>query len=355
MKRLPILSAAVLVLVLLVAGCGSSGSSSSSSSTSNGTGGAPPASKGGKESATAGAKVSYVSPVAAQPGQKLISLGVERGAEELGWTSQMLDSALSPEKQISAVETAINQGDSAITSWTLDPHAAAGAYESAQAKGIPVIGMNSKGPGVTSTVWWENQLCEPGGPQEVTAKMISEMAPHAKTIMIVFTAAESTRVTGECFAKGAKKYGLDVINETNNEADTAAGSQKVIEPLLTKYPEVEAIFCYNDESALGASAALLAAGKSIATTENPEGVIVTGQNGDKGAIEAVQENRMTLTWDPDNLASGFAAVVEMNEALEGKKPKDLVIKSQLVDAETVGEYVPPEEREYSLDNLPLKE
>lgn len=358
MKRLPVLSAAVLLLVLVVAGCGSSGSSSSTSgdgeteaaSTESG----PPATEGAKESSTSGNKVTYVSPVAAQPGQKLISLGVERGSQELGWNSQMLDSALSPEKQISAVETAVNQGDSAITSWTLDPHAAAGAYESAQSAGIPVIGMNSKGPGVTSSVWWENQLCEPGGPQEVTAKMISEMAPHAKTIMIVFTAAESTRVTGECFAKGAKKYGLDVINETNNEADTASGSQKVIEPLLTKYPEAEAIFCYNDESALGASAALLAAGKSIATTENPEGVIVTGQNGDKGAIEAVQENRMTLTWDPDNLASGFAAVVEMNEALEGKKPKDLVIKSQLVDAETVGGYVAPEEREYTLDNLPLK-
>ena len=94
--------------------------------------------------------------------------------------------------------------------------------------------------------------------------------------------------------------------------------------------------------------------KSIATTDNPEGVIVTGQNGDKGAIEAVEEGRMTLTWDPDNLASGFAAVVEMNEALEGKKPQELVVKSQLVNSETVADYVPPEEREYSLDKLPLK-
>jgi len=129
----------------------------------------------------------------------------------------------------------------------------------------------------------------------------------------------------------------------------------VIEPLLTKYPEVEAIFCYNDESALGASAALLAAGKGIATTEDPDaGVIVTGQNGDKGAIEAVEEDRLTFTWDPDNYASGWAAVVEMNEALEGKKPQELVIKSQLVDAKTVGEYVQPEDRQYSLDNLPLK-
>lgn len=356
MKRWLALPAAMLLLALVVAACGSSDDSSTGSDTAS----APEsteasADEGSAEAPQSDVKVSYISPVGSQPGQALITKGVEEGAAELGWTASMLDSALSADKQVSNVETAINQGDSAITSWTLDPNAAGGAYEKAQAKGIPVIGMNSKGTGVTSTVWWENQLCEPGGPQEITAKMIDEMKPNAKTIMIVFNAAESTRVTGECFAKGAEKYGLDVINETNNEADNAAGSQKVIEPLLTKFPEVEAIFCYNDESALGASAALLAAGMGVATTEDPDaGVIVTGQNGDKGAIEAVEEDRMTLTWDPDNYASGWAAVVEMNEALEGKKPQELVIKSQLVDAETVGEYVQPEDRQYSLDNLPLK-
>jgi ribose transport system substrate-binding protein len=82
----------------------------------------------------------------------------------------------------------------------------------------------------------------------------------------------------------------------------------VFEPLQTKYPGVEAVFNYNDESALGVSAALLAGGKRIATVEEPEGVIVTGSNGDQDAIEAVEECRLSWTWDPDNLASGFAAV-----------------------------------------------
>ena len=154
--------------------------------------------------------------------------------------------------------------------------------------------------------------------------------------------------------KEAKKFGLDIINNTNNEADSASGSQKVFEPLLTKYPEVEAVWCYNDESALGVSAALLAAGKKIATPENPEGVVLTGENGDKGAIEAVEEGRLSWTWDPDNLATGYAAVLAMDEALKGEKPGDVVIESKLVDAENVGEYVPPEDREYTLETLPIK-
>lgn len=349
------LPAAMLLLVLVIAGCGGGGSSSSSESTEAAeTETEAPAAEAGGEEGTSGKKVFYISPVAAQPGQQQINVGLEKGAKELGWSESVLDSALSAEKQVSNVETAVNQGAAAFDSWTLDPNAVAGAYEKAQAKNIPVIGMNSVGTGVTATVWWEVQTCEPGGPQAVSAEKIAEMKPHAKTIVIGLEVAESTKEITDCFIQEAKKAGLDIINETNNEADNASGSQKVFEPLLTKYPEVEAVWNYNDESAMGVSAALSGAGKTIATTEEPEGVIVTGSNGDQDAIEAVEEGRLTWTWDPDNLGSGFAAIKLMEEAVNGKKPKSLIVTSILVSKETLGEYVPFEEREYTLDELPVK-
>jgi ribose transport system substrate-binding protein len=356
------LPAALLLLVLVIAGCGGGDSSSSSESTEAAETEAPAEETGGEaeeggaeETSGGGKKMFYISPVAAQPGQQQINQGLEQASKELGWSESVLDSALSAEKQVSNVESAINQGAAAIASWTLDPNAVAGAYEQAQGKNIPVIGMNSKGTGVTASVWWEVQLCEPGGPEAQTAEKIAEMKPGAKTIVIGLEVAESTKEISDCFVQEAKKAGLDIINETNNEADNASGSQKVFEPLLTKYPEVEAVFNYNDESAMGVSAALLAGGKTIATSENPEGVIVTGSNGDKDAIEAVEEGRLSWTWDPDNLASGFAAVKLAQEAVEGnKKPADLIVESILVDGETVGEYTPADEREYTLEEIPVK-
>jgi ribose transport system substrate-binding protein len=266
----------------------------------------------------------------------------------------VLDSALSPEKEISNMEIARNGDAKAIGVWTLDPGTITGSYEAAQKAGIPVIGDNSAGPGIADTVWFETQLCEPDGPQAVDAKKIAEIHPGAKVMMIVFEQAQSLVEVAECFAQEAKKAGLEVISETNNEADNAAGSQKQFEPLLTKTPDIEAVWCYNDESALGVSAALLAGGKTIATVENPDGVIVTGSNGDQGAIEAVEEGRITWTWDPDNLASGFAAVKLSDEAVKGGKPKDLIVESILVDGETIEEYVPADEREYTLENIPVK-
>ena len=361
MRRWMALPAALLLLVLVIAGCGGGGSSSSSSESTEATETEEAPSEEGKEEGAAeetsgsGKKVFYISPVAAQPGQQQINQGLEQASKELGWSETVLDSALSAEKQVSNVETAINQGASAISSWTLDPNAVAGAYEQAQSKEIPIIGMNSKGTGVTASVWWEVQLCEPGGPEAVTAEKIAELKPHAKTIVIGLEVAESTKELSDCFVQEAKKDGLEIINETNNEADNAAGSQKVFEPLLTKYPEVEAVFDYNDESAMGVSAALLAGGKEIASVENPEGVIVTGSNGDQDAIEAVEEGRLSWTWDPDNLASGFAAVKQMNSALEGEKPVGLVVESILVDGETISEYTPVAEREYTLEEIPVKE
>jgi len=355
------LPAALLLLVLVIAGCGGGDSSSSSESTEAAETEAPAEETGGEaeeggaeETSGSGKKMFYISPVAAQPGQQQINQGLEQATKELGWSESVLDSALSAEKQVSNVESAINQGAAAIASWTLDPNAVAGAYEQAQSKNIPIIGMNSQGTGVTATVWWEVQLCEPGGPEAQTAEKIAELKPGAKTIVIGLEVAESTKEISDCFVREAKKAGLDIINETNNEADNASGSQKVFEPLLTKYPDVEAVFNYNDESAMGVSAALLAGGKTIATVENPEGVIVTGSNGDKDAIEAVEEGRLSWTWDPDNLASGMASVKLANEAVEGKKPSDIIVESILVNSETIGEYTPVEDREYTLDTLPAK-
>lgn len=363
LNRWMALPAALLALIaaLAIAGCGSSSSSSSSSEASTT---AEPESEPATETeaastseggaAGAGSKVYYISPVLAQPAQQDQKSAFEAGAKELGWSPTVLDSALSPEKEISNMEIAQNAGAKAIAAWTLDPGTISGSYEDAQNAGIPVIGDNSAGPGITSSVWFETQLCEPDGPQAVDAEKIAEIHPGAKVMMIVFEQAQSLVEVAECFAQEAKKAGLDVISETNNEADNAAGSQKMFEPLLTKTPDVEAVWCYNDESALGVSAALLAQGKQIASTESPEGVVVTGQNGDKGAIEAVEEGRLSWTWDPDNIATGYAMVKAMNAALEGKPAKDILVEGQFIDSETVGEYVWPDEREYTLATLPIK-
>ncbi|HEY8581802.1 MAG TPA: sugar ABC transporter substrate-binding protein [Capillimicrobium sp.] len=344
-----------VVVLGLLAGCGSDdsdggSSTSSGSSTGSATSSAPP-DKGGP-----GAKVAYISPVAAQPGQQEINLGLEAGAEELDWETSVLDSNLSADKQVANIDTAITQGRNAVASWTLDPGAAAGAYQRAISQGIPVIGMNSEGEGVTSTVWWEYVTCEPGGPQQLSAEFIAEQRPGGKVIVMGGPPAPSILGQVKCFTAAAKEAGLEIVNQTDNTADTAAASQNLTQDLLTKYPDVDAFWNYNDQSALGESAAITGAGMKVAKDGDKDGIIVLGSNGDSDAIEAIRDGRLTGTWDPDNMASGMAAIKQMQTALEGGADKTypaLVVKSIFFTSKNIDEYKPAAERKYTLDTIPL--
>ena len=59
-----------------------------------------------------------------------------------------------------------------------------------------------------------------------------------------------------------------------------------MENLLQAHPDVKAVFCQNDEMALGASEAIKASGKDI---------VVVGFDGNDDAISAVEEGSMSAT------------------------------------------------------------
>ena len=111
----------------------------------------------------------------------------------------------------------------------------------------------------------------------------------------------------KCFAENAEKSGLEIVATAHNTKDTAATAQPIVADLLTKNRDVDAIWAYNDASALGASAALIADGREIYDGSG-DGVIVFGQNGDVDAITAIRDHRLTGTLDPDPVATGWALI-----------------------------------------------
>ena len=119
---------------------------------------------------------------------------------------------------------------------------------------------------------------------------------------------------------------------------------------------MDAIWAYNDASALGASAALTSNGEKVYDGTN-DGVIVFGQNGDADAITAIREHRLTGTVDPDNVATGWALIKALSglvgDATGDHPPKELVVKSHTWTFENIGDYKSPRDRHYSLDTVPL--
>ena len=58
-----------------------------------------------------------------------------------------------------------------------------------------------------------------------------------------------------------RRTACTVVGKQNNVKDTAATAQPIVQDLLTKNPDVNAIWCYNDPSCLGAGAVVRAAGQ----------------------------------------------------------------------------------------------
>jgi ribose transport system substrate-binding protein len=122
--------------------------------------------------------------------------------------------------------------------------------------------------------------------------------------------------------------------------------------LLTKYPDVDAFWDYNDASAEGVSSAVLASGKKIMSKPGSEGLQVWGNSADADGITALKQGRITATLDLNTLAEGWATVKMIRDLLNGVKTSSIVVSSTIVDSSNIGSYVDPLQRNITFDTIP---
>lgn len=349
MKTHSMLVAGVGLVAMTLTACSSSGGSGTSGApgdTSTASGSGPKASR---------VLVGYASPVQAEPSVSLIGVGMKNAAGTLGWKVNVLDSNLNPSQQVTNIQTLIQQHAAAVASWTLDSGATSGIYGQAEDAGIPIIGVNSEGAGVKVSAYAEIQQCEANGTAQQTAAMFAKAHPHGKIITIGLDSVPSWVAVDNCFGAAARKAGLTVVAHVSNETDDSAGASKLVQTLLTKYPDVDAIWAYNDASALGASAALVSAGKQISDGSS-EGVMVVGENGDTDAIQAVRDRRLTGTWDINSVQLGWLIIKVMNDEINHEPvPSKLILKSTFWTRQNIAKYVAPQDRQVTFSNLDLVE
>ena len=139
----------------------------------------------------------------------------------------------------------------------------------------------------------------------------------------------------------------------DNTADTSASASALAQDMLSANSSIDGFWAYNDGSAIGIGSALQARGMSAYSADNPDGVVVTGNNGDEAAIAAVRNGSITATIDTDPVCTGWALVAAARDALDGSAQPEYVVASTIVDGETIADYVAPADRQCSLDDLPL--
>jgi ribose transport system substrate-binding protein len=297
----------------------------------------------------AGLRLGESSPVLSNPNQQAIAHGEDLAAKLEGWSVKHLDANLSPSKQVSDVDTFINLGVKGIITWTLDPGTVAGAYKKALAKNIPIVDFGSTA-NVTSTVYDERGYgCSMGNK---AAKYISSRIPKAKVLVVGGPPVPSITNYTNCFVKAAKAQGLVVQEVQKNVNDTATTAQPIVQSMLTKYPDTQAIWCYNDPSALGAGAVVKSSGKSV-WSGSSKGIIVEGANGSNDAAAGIKQGVITATWDPRADQMGLLSVELLAKKIKGQAPPKLIVVPMKVwDASNIAGYVDPLKRKVRLGAIP---
>lgn len=353
-KRIQATVALAMVAAVALAGCSSSDESSESA------GGAADdaavvedqttdepssdeASEEGEESTTS-ILIGNSDPIAANPGSQAIVHGAQVAAEALGWEYRNLDSNLSADKQVTDLNTLLNLGASGLSSWLLNPGGAGAAIAGAQEKNVPVVLFNSPGTDANTdviTALYAN--CD--GAQQV-AEFVAERIPGGDVVLIGPPAVPLIQQYMACLTDAAAAAGLNVLDQRDNVDDNAAGAQPLVQDLLTKYPDLDGVLCYNDQSCLGASAALISSGKEIYSDGGSGGVVVGGTNGSAEAIDAIKAGRLTYSIDPNFDWHGAASIAVMEPVLTGSgsisdMPDQVIVPFTIYTSENVNDWTDP--------------
>jgi ribose transport system substrate-binding protein len=334
----------VLVAALFVAACGGSDNSGSGSSSTQASSNAAPANKG---------VIAFSVPIASAEFFQGVSYGFEGAAKQLGYSTKILDANLSPDKQVSDLNTFTTQKPKAVVSWTLNPKAAEGAYQQLKTAGVPVLGMGSGSPSFKSSVWVATSPPSGCDSMRTEAQYIAKRVPGAKVLIVGGPPVPTLQAQVACMLKEAKAAGLVVAQKQDNVKNTATAAQSIVQDMLTTHPDARAVWTFNDDSAAGAAAVLASSGKQAWNEDTKKGIIIAGNGGNPATISAIKAGKMTLTMDSDTVLLGIRAAQMAAAAAQGKPlPKQVIIPTKIWDKSNVNTYVLPDKRPIRLTPLP---
>ena len=279
---------------------------------------------------SASAKDLIAASIANQINQAWINManGIKSEAAKLGYDLLLVDAQDNTAKQISDTEDALTKKPKFLLLTGVDKGTAQ-LIDMAKKKGIPTITlMRDYGGDVVSFVGVDNVLVGEGI-IEWYGKYLK--GKQSKVIIITGTpgAASSTdRETG--VNKTLPKYSN--IKEVARQSGYYRREKTlpVVEDLLQRHSDVEAVLGFNDEIAMGALAAAKAQKRKL---------VITGTDGNADALKAIVAGDITMSVVFDMVDMGRKGVQFADAVLKGKTvPKKYNMEMIFVTKENVSKY-----------------
>ncbi len=280
--------------------------------------------------------VAVITPYLAQPGTQFYVEGFTAQAEELGWTTNVIDTAGDVAAVISRIEDVVTQGVDAIVI-NVDPAQVGAGLRTAADAGIPVVGMDAGSDPLVAANITSNGYAMAA---ETAVYVANRISGEGGVVMFTFDPFPPVQVRGviadAVFANFPDIEVLDRITPDVSDGGIA-DSRAQMEALLAANPEpgsIAAVWAAWDQPALGALQAIEAAGRA------EEGIVITGIDANPQARDAIAQGgnfEASVAQDFQGIGAATADTVARLIAGEELVQRVIYVPTQLVTSANVGE------------------
>lgn len=239
--------------------------------------------------------------------------GATEKAQALGYKTSVLSHSEDVKKQNELIDAAIGKKVQGIILDNADSTASVAAIKKAQQAGIPVVLINREIPvDDVALVQITHNNFQAGS--EVANVFVENMSEKGKYAELTCNLADNNCVTrSKSFHQVIDQYPEMVSVARQDAKGTLIDGKRIMDSILQAHPDVKGVICGNGPVALGAIAALKAAGR--------DDVIVVGIDGSNDERDAVKAGALKATVMLQAQAIAAQGVTDLDNYLQkGEKP-----------------------------------
>lgn len=263
--------------------------------------------------------------------------GMEEVAEEVGAEIVTVDAGGDVATELSQVEDLVTRQVDAIVMQPIDGESSQPAANLVIDAGIPLFTISTdfaEGADIAYEAYIGVDDTVAG---EMQAEYLNEVLPEGGDLVFI------AGTYGASWTDRRKTGYENVINDnfeiiTELQAGCSRDeAQRIMEDILLRYPDegqITAVLAQCDESAIGASSAIVEAGRI------DEIQAFVSVDGTPGGLEALSEGAITATVKQDSFGQGRLAIEVVTQFLDGETIEDRnYLPFELVTAENVDEFL----------------
>jgi ribose transport system substrate-binding protein len=257
--------------------------------------------------------------------------GIRARAEELGWAVATVSANEDKVKQINGVQDLVARGVKAVLISPIDAVGVNAAYDAAKAGNVPIVSVarGSTSPNQTLHVAMDEKQIG----RDIAEWTAKQIGGEGKVAMLLGPSGAPTfRNLGDGYAEVMAKYPkIQVVSKSDGPLTRERGVKQT-EDALVAHADLKAIYTANDDVALGAMQAVLAANSKA---------LVTGMNGVPPALRSVKDGKLAMTIELNPVLWGRLGVDVLAQYLKGDKVEPRVfIKHVIIDKTNIDEKLP---------------